>query len=104
MYNDGSMILLCIFAVYGVYAMLREVFMLLIRKKRAVIAIRISADMERDACIEAIRFAEQLAEGNRRVERVPVLLCDALEPKKMQGYGYEVYVKRTIAEEECRQN
>ena len=103
-YNDSSMILLCIFAVYGVYAMLRELVMLLVRKKRAVVAIRISADMERDACIEAIRFAEQFAEGNRHVERGPVLLCDAGDPDKMQGYGYEIYVKRTVAEEECRQN
>ena len=103
-YNDSIMILLCVFAVYGVYAMLRELILLFARKKCAVAAVRIYAGMDRDACMDAIRFAEQLAGARWQFESVPVLLCDAPASTEIQNYGYEVYVKQTVTEEECRRN
>lgn len=102
MYNNTIMIVFCVLAVFGAYALLREIVMLLCRKSRAVAAVRIRAEMDADACADAVRFAEQLAGTNRQLERAPVLLCDAPVPKDLQNYGYEIYVRQTDTEEECR--
>lgn len=96
------MILFSVLAVLGAYALLRELVMVLGRKSRAVAAVRIRADMDADARTDAVRLAEQIAETNRQLESAPVLLCDTPVPKELQNYGYEIYVRQTDTEEECR--
>lgn len=103
-YNDSIMIIFSILAVFGAYALLRELVMLFGRKKRAVAAVRIRADMDANACTDAVRFVELLSQSNRQLESAPVLLCDAPVPKDLQNYGYEIYVRQTDTEEECRRN
>lgn len=101
-YNDSMMILFSVLAVFGAYALLREIAMLFGRKSRVVAAVRIRADMDADARTDAVRLAEQLAQTNRQMESAPVLLSDVPVPKDLQNYGYEIYVRQTDTEEECR--
>ncbi len=103
-YNNGIMILLCTLAVFGAYALLRELVLLLFRKNRIVAAVRIHADMDADARTDAVRLAEQLAGSRRQMERAPVLLSDVPVPKDLEAYGYAIYVRQTDTEEECRRN
>lgn len=101
-YNDSIMILFSVLAVFGAYALLREIAMLFGRKSRVVAAVRIRADMDVDARTDAVRIAEELAGSDRRFESAPVLLCDVPVPKDLQDYGYEIYVRQTDTEEEWR--
>ncbi len=98
-YNSSVMILFCVFAVYGAYAMIREAVMLLSRKSRLSAAVRIGRDMDAETCADAIRLAEQFAGSHRQFASAPVLLCEAPVPQEVQNYGYEIYVRRTETEE-----
>lgn len=99
MYNDSIMILLCVFAVYGAYALLREAAILILRKSCAVAAVRILSDMDADTCREAIRTGEEIASTHLHFERKPVLLCEIPPSAELSEYGYEIYVKQADTEE-----
>lgn len=103
MYNDIVIILFCVFAVYGVYALVREVAVLLFRKSRAIAAARITSEMDADARNDAIRNAEQFAQQCVRVDKAPVLLCDDPIDADLAAYGYAIYIRQTDTEETCRQ-
>lgn len=93
MYNDIVMIILCVFAVYGAYALLREISMLFSRKNRVAAAVRIKRNerLQNDAVI----IAEQYIATHAFLERAPVFLCDGDVPRDLQKYGYDIYIKQT---------
>ncbi len=93
MYNDIIIIFICTFAIYGIYAFLREVCMLFMRKKRVVAAIRVGNDISLRE--EKIANAERLIDFHYFLERKPVLLCDIEGAKENSNYGYDVYIKYT---------
>ncbi len=93
MYNDIIMIIISVLAVYGAYALIREVAMLFSRKHRIVAAIRIKDGMLEDN--DAIVVAEQYIASHSFLERTPVLICEREVPKDIENYGYDVYIKFT---------
>ena len=93
MYNDIVLIFLCIFAVYGVYSVFREIEMLLCRRNRIAAAIKISLEMDENRINEAIVFAQNCVYSYSFLERAPVIICDRENADCLQKYGYDVYVK-----------
>lgn len=92
-YNDIVIIVLCVFAVYGAYALFREISMLFSRKNRVAAAVRIKDDEQLQN--DAVVIAEQYIATHTFLERAPVLLCDKYVPSDLQKYGYEIYIKQT---------
>ncbi|MBQ8837109.1 MAG: hypothetical protein IJ002_06350 [Clostridia bacterium] len=96
MYNDIVIIILCVFAVYGAYALLREISMLFSRKNRVAAAVRVKSNEQLQN--DAIVTAEQYIATHTFLERAPVLLCDGCVPNDLKKYGYEIYIKQTEEE------
>ncbi len=95
MYNDIILIFLCVFAVYGAYAAVREIGMLFCRKKRVAAAIRIKTDASEDDRNEMIMTAENYISSHSFLERAPIIISDKETAKYLKRYGYEIYVKYT---------
>ncbi len=93
MYNDIILILLCVFAVYGVYSVFREIGMLLCRKNRVAAAVNISLDMSENQINDALVFAQNSVYSYSFLERAPVIICDREKADCLKRYGYEIYVK-----------
>ena len=91
MYNDIVMIILCVFAVYGVYSVIREIVMLLTKRNNFILAIKVDSKTVN----EDIVLAEQYLEENSVLNKKPVLLCDTEMAEEIKKYGYEVFVKLT---------
>ena len=85
------MIVLSIFAVYGAYALLREIAMLFSRKSRVVVAVRISGKMDSEQRSNAIITAENYIHYNSFLERVPIIISEDLSAKELKKYGFKVY-------------
>ena len=86
MYNS-LIILLCVLAVYGAYALFREFLFLFIRKKKMITAIRVQTGFAED-----LADAEYFAQTHRLFESRPILLCDTNPPADIHKYGMDVYV------------
>ena len=95
MYNDIILIFLCVFAVYGAYAIIREMIMLLCRKSRVAAAVRIYSDMSDDEQNDAIMLVENYVCSNSFLERAPIIICDSESAEHLQRYGYEIYIRYT---------
>ena len=93
MYNS-FVILFCVFAVYGAYALLREIVFAVARKKRIVAAVRVASDIT-----DALAVAELYTQKYICFEGRPVLLCDTEPPSEVKKYGLDVYVKMPRKEE-----
>ena len=91
MYNDIIMIVLCVFAVYGAYALFKEIFMLFYRDHSVVVAVRVDNSLYEDNIV----LAEKCIADNCLLEKYPVLLCVDTVPEDLSKYGYEIYVKYT---------
>ena len=93
MYNDIIIIAVCIFAIYGIYVLLREVCMLFLGERQIVAAIRV----ENDCYLYPERISEvnELIDSTFFLERTPILLCDRDVAHNFKNYGYDVYVKYT---------
>ncbi len=92
-YNDIIIIILCVFAVYGAYALLREIAMLFSKRNRVAAAIRVKND---ERCQnDSVVTAEQYIATHCFLEREPVFICDGGVPENLKKYGYEIYVKQT---------
>ena len=87
MYNS-IIILFCVFAVYGAYAMLREISLLLIRKNRIVAAVRLDSTVA-----DRMVLAESITQKCASFERYPVLLCEEDPFEDIEKYGMDIYVK-----------
>ena len=99
MYNDCVMILLCVFAVYGAYALLREIATIAFRKSRAVAAVRITKEMDVDACCDAVRLAEEIAATYLQFERGTALLFEEKPTGELWTKEYPIYIKLTDTED-----
>ena len=95
MYNDIIMIFLCVFAVYGVYALLREIGAVVCRKNRIVAAIKVCSEMCEDDINDAVIFAENYISSYSFLERAPIIVCDSENAKFLKRYGYDIYIKQT---------
>ncbi len=93
-YNDIIIITLCVFAVYGVYAVIREIAMLFLKKRGLVLAIKMDSDMRKDERADAVALAENCIYKHSFLNRTPIIICDkAVDDYKK--YGYKIYVRYT---------
>ena len=92
-YNDLILILLSVFAVFGIYAVIREIVMACTKSRGIVYAVRFAAGDEMRTA-ELLLKAEHLAGKCRDTERHPVLLTDSTGSRAAEKFGYEVYVKQ----------
>lgn len=88
------MILLCVFAVYGAYAVFRELALVFARKKQVVAAVRLGSDLA-----DRLAVAEYYTQKYTYLEGRPVLLCDSEPPRGIEKYGMDVYWKMSGKEE-----
>ena len=95
MYNDIILIFLCVFAVYGVYSLVREFWMLICRKNKIAAAIRIDSQMRENDINDAILFAENYISSYSFLERMPIIICDGENAKYLKRYGYDIYIRQT---------
>lgn len=93
-YNDLILILLSVFAVFGIYAVIREIVMACTKSRGIVYAVRFSAGDDAMRTAEVLLKAEHLAGKCRDTERRPVLLTDSAGAREAGKFGYEVYVKQ----------
>ena len=89
MYNN-LIILVCIFAVYGAYAFLREIIMIFSRKNKLVIAINVTENAD---IAEDLSLAEFYIQKNLVFCGKPILICKAEEIKTCKKYGYDIYIE-----------
>ena len=93
-YNDLILILLSVFAVFGIYAVIREIVMACTKSRGIVYAVRFAAGDDEMRTAELLLKAEHLAGKCRDTERHPVLLTDSTGSREAEKVGYEVYVKQ----------
>ena len=93
-YNDLILILLSVFAVFGVYAVIREIVMACTKSRGILYAVRFSSGDEEMRIAEMLLKAEHLAGKSRDTERRPVLLTDSGSAREAEKFGYEVYIKQ----------
>lgn len=103
MYN-GFIILICVFAVYGAYALFRELSAVLLRNNRLVIAIEVT---DEETIQDSMVLAEAYIQNNRCFKGKPVLLCEDEDTEKYIKYGLDVYTKSgkesyAAGEQNCR--
>lgn len=91
---NSLVILLCVFAVYGAYAIFREIALACARKKQIAAAVRVTSEL-----MDKIAVAEYYTQKYTYFESRPVLLCDTDPPTDIQKYGLDVYVKLPGKEE-----
>ena len=94
MYNDLILIIISVFAVFGAYAVIREIVMLFVKNTDIVYAVRLRGDGDALRVEEALAKAEYLAQTDFETESRPVLLLDGGDAEDAERYGYEVYVKK----------
>jgi len=94
-YNDIILIFICVFAVYGAYALIRELGMLVCGKNRIVAAIRINSQMCEDEQNDALILADNYISSYGFLERAPIIICDSESTNDLERYGYEVYIRQT---------
>lgn len=94
MYNDLIMIGISVFAVFGAYAVIREIVMLFTKTNGIVYAVRLRSGDDELHIAETLAKAEYLAQTDRLTENRPVLLLDGGEAEGAEKYGYEVYIKK----------
>lgn len=95
MYRDLILIIISVFAVFGVYAVIREVVMLFIKNTDIVYAVRLRGDGDALRVEEALAKAEYLSQTDSQTENRPVLLLDGGDAEDAERYGYEVYIKKS---------
>ena len=94
MYNDLILIVISVFAVFGAYAVIREIVMLFVKNTDIVYAVRLRGDSDTLRVEEALAKAEYLAQTDLQTESRPVLLLDGGDAEDAERYGYEVYIKK----------
>ena len=87
---NSFIILVCIFAVYGAYSMLRELFFSISKDRVFYIAVKVS---ECDDINESLCDAEYAAAKHRRFNVHPIVLCDTECADGYKKYGFDVYIK-----------
>ena len=91
MYNDIAVIFLCVLAVYGAYALFREISMVFSRKNRIVAAVRVKSSTQLQS--DDIVIAEKYVASHSFLDKKPVLLFDGEVPEELKKYGYDIYIK-----------
>lgn len=92
-YNDLILILLSVFAVFGVYALIREIVMVCTKSRGIVYAVRFSASDDEMRTVERLLKVAYLAGKDHDAEPHPILLASRAEAREAEKYGYEVYIK-----------
>lgn len=93
MYNDLILVLLSVFAVFGVYALIREIVMVCTKSRGIVYAVRFAASDDEMQTVERLLKVAYLAEKDHDVESRPILLASRADAREAEKYGYEVYIK-----------
>ena len=99
MYNN-LIIFVCVLAVYGAYALAREIIMLFSRKNKLIIAIDVTENTD---VAEDISLAEFYIQKHLVVCGRPVLICKTEETEKYAKYGYDIYVRSGEENNVCRE-
>ena len=86
-YNDFILILLSVFAVFGVYAVIREIVMACTKSRGILYAVRFAAG---DDALKAEYLAAKCPDAERR----PVVLVCSTDAREAEKFGYEVYIKQ----------
>ena len=95
LYNDIVMIILCIFAVFGFYSLLREFSMLFSRRSRVSAAVFVNSEMSRDEINEVILNAEDYIYNHSFLHRYPIIINDGKSFDELKRYGCNIYVEQT---------
>lgn len=93
-YNDCILILLSVFAVFGAYAVIREIVMACTRSRGILYAVRFAAGDDEMQTAELLLKAAYLAERHRGVEHRPAVLADRESAREAEKFGYDVYIKQ----------
>ena len=93
-YNDLILILLSVFAVFGIYAVIREIVMACTKSRGIVYAVRFAAGDDAMRTAELLLKAEYLAAKCPDAERRPVVLVCSTDAREAEKFGYEVYIKQ----------
>lgn len=93
-YNDFILILLSVFAVFGVYAVIREIVMACTKSRGILYAVRFAAGDDEMHTAELLLKAEYLAAKCPDAERRPVVLVCSTDAREAEKFGYEVYIKQ----------
>ena len=88
MYNS-LIILVCVFAVYGAYTLIREVMVLLSRKSRVYVAIDVSEGNVDDKILLAEFYASKYSFFASR----PIIVCEESKIEEVKKYGYKICVE-----------
>lgn len=91
-YNDIITIIVCMFAVYGAYAFLKEIIMFCLKKFRVAAAVRVS---DEDSLFNDLAAADFYISTYAFLEKKPVLLCESKDVDELKKYGYDIYIKQT---------
>ena len=83
-------IFVCVFAVYGAYALLKELSVLLLRKNKLVIAIEAADDEE---VKNMLLLAESYIQNSKCFCAKPILLCKDGNTYEYIKYGLDIYKK-----------
>lgn len=91
-------IVVCVLAVYGVYALVCRVVAAFCSKERLAVGVLVSEGPDgTDRIGEALRYAEILCEEHKGAWNPPVLLlpgeADSDRLAVLRGYGYDVYCR-----------
>lgn len=95
MYNEIILIILSVFAVFGMYSAIREFFVLFCEKSQLVVAIRIAADSQDENINDSLIVAYGYIDEHYILERRPVFICDDLNSECIGTLQHDVYVKYT---------
>ena len=91
-YNDIITIIVCMFAVYGAYAFLKEIIMFCLKKFKVTVAVRVS---DKSDLFNTLAAADFYISTYAFLEKKPVLLCESNDAELLKKYGYDVYIKQT---------
>lgn len=93
-YNDFILILLSVFAVFGVYAVIREIVMACTKNRGILYAVQFAAGDDEMHTAELLLKAEYLAAKCPDAARRPVVLTCIADAREAEKFGYEVYIKQ----------
>lgn len=87
---NSLIILLCVLAVYGAYALFRELLVILSRNKVVSLSVKVK-DM--NELQDMLSVAEYYTQKYSFFDNKVIVVCEAENAGKIEKYGFDVYVK-----------
>lgn len=93
--ENALAVILCIFAVFGFYCLLRDLCFCFCAKRKFRAAVRAEECVDLFDAVERLKYAEWLSYHERYIEMFPIIICDdELLVDEMKKSGYRVYLKQ----------